>query len=119
VWVGTLLLELELLEADSIKDRRRVARSVRDRLARGWNVSVAEVDAQDDRHRVVIGIAKVGVDPRHLRRKLEQLIEYVDGLGLAPVVSEDLVIARLDELEDEADDPGEDDDGVPPEWEEG
>ncbi len=68
MWVGALALELELLESDSLKEKRRVVRSVKDRLSRGWNVSVAEVDEQGDRHRIVIGIAKVGIDPRHLRR---------------------------------------------------
>jgi hypothetical protein len=118
VWVGALLLELELLETDSIKDKRRVVRSIKDRLSRGWNVSIAEVDEQGDRHRIVMGIARVGIDPRHLRRKLEQLVEYVDGLALAPVVSEELVIARLDELEDEAEDEAEPHEGVPREWHE-
>ena len=50
--IGAALIELTLSEAETIKVRRRVARSVKDRIRQRFNVSVAEVADQDERHSV-------------------------------------------------------------------
>ena len=104
--IAAVLIELALAEADSIKAKRRVVRAVKDRLRSRFNVSVAEVSAHDERHSICIGIAMVGIDPRHLRQKAEKAIRHVEKLGLAELVGDDIVVARLDELdtveEDEA-----------------
>jgi uncharacterized protein YlxP (DUF503 family) len=42
--VGLLTLELHLPEAQSLKDKRQVLRSLKDRLRRHFNVAVAELD---------------------------------------------------------------------------
>jgi uncharacterized protein len=96
--IAAALIELELAEADSIKDKRRVVRSVKDRLRERFNVSVAEVAAQDDRHAICIGCVKVGIDARHLREQLEGAVRFVESLGLAEVVGDDVTVVRLDQL---------------------
>ena len=96
--IGAVLFELELAEAESIKDKRKVVRSVRDRLRRRFNVSVAEVSAHDDRHSICIGCVKLGLEARGLREQLERIVRYVEGLGLAAVVGDDVTVVRLDEL---------------------
>ena len=98
--IAAALIELTLPEAESIKARRRVARSVKDRIRQRFNVSVAEVADQDERHSVVIGCVMVGVDPRHLRDAMEKLVRYVESLGLAEVVGDDVTVVRLDEVEE-------------------
>lgn len=45
--VGTLVLDIRLDESYSIKDKRRVRKSVVERIRRRWNVSIAEVDSQE------------------------------------------------------------------------
>jgi uncharacterized protein YlxP (DUF503 family) len=45
--IAAALIELALPEAETIKARRRVARSVKDRIRQRFNVSVAEVVADD------------------------------------------------------------------------
>jgi hypothetical protein len=105
--IAAALIELSLSESDSIKDRRRTARSIVDRVRQRFNVSVAEVADQDERHSVCIGCVMVGIDPRHLRTGMEKVIHFVDSLGLGELVSDDVAIVRLDEV-DELDD---DDDG--------
>lgn len=111
--IAACLIELSLPESDSIKDKRRVVRAVKDRLRHRFNVSAAEVDDQDDRHSVCIGCVMVGIDPRHLRAQMEKAVEYVEGLGLAEVVSDDIEVLRIDQIE-EVEDPG--DDGVADPW---
>jgi uncharacterized protein YlxP (DUF503 family) len=106
--ISAALIELSLPETETIKDRRRVARSIKDRVRQRFNVSVAEVADQDERDSICIGCVMVGVDPRHLREGMDKVIRYVESLGLAEVVADDVVVVRLDEVE-ELDD-GEDDD---------
>ncbi len=59
--VGVLQVELAIDagEGASLKDKRRVVMSLKDRLHREHQVSVAEVASQDDRRTAVLGIAVV------------------------------------------------------------
>jgi len=108
--IAAALIELFLPQSESIKDRRRAARSIVDRVRQRFNVSVAEVADQDERHSICIGCVMVGIDPRHLRSGMEKVIHYVDSLGLGEVVSDDVTVVRLDEVEELEDD--DDDDGA-------
>lgn len=97
--IAAALIELHLADASSIKAKRRIVRAVRDRVSSRFRVSVAEVADQDDRHSICIGCAKVGIDARDLRASMEKIIRYVDDLGLAELVGDDVIVAQLDELE--------------------
>ena len=70
--VGVLQLELSIGDAMSLKDKRRVIKSLKDRLAAGHNVSVAEVGAQDEHRRSVLAVAMVGSDKQYVEGALEQ-----------------------------------------------
>ncbi len=97
--IAAALIELTLPDSESLKAKRRVVRSVKDRVSSRFRVSVAEVADHDDRHVICIGCAKVGVDPRKLRSEMEKVIRFVDDLGLAELTADDVVVAQLDELE--------------------
>ncbi len=62
--VGILRVDLHVPGAHSLKDKRRVIRSLKDRLFARFNVSVAEVGAQDLWQRAELGIALVALDGR-------------------------------------------------------
>jgi uncharacterized protein YlxP (DUF503 family) len=109
--IAASLIELSLPGTETIKERRRVARSIKDRIRQRFNVSAAEVADQDERDSICIGCVMVGVDPRHLREGMEKVIRFVESLGLAEVVADDIVVVRLDEVE-ELDDEDEDEDGA-------
>ncbi len=104
--IAAALIELALPEAESIKARRRVVNAIKDRLRPRFNISVADLGDQDDRHSICVGCVAVGIDPRHLRNLMEKAIRFVESLGLAELVDDDIVVARLDELNEvEADEP--------------
>ena len=44
--IATLTFELEIEHAQSLKDRRQVVRSLKDRLRHGFNISIAELGGQ-------------------------------------------------------------------------
>ncbi len=58
--VGILQAELRIDWARSLKDKRSVVRSLKDRLHRSHQVSVAEVGAQDVHNALLIGVAAAG-----------------------------------------------------------
>ena len=96
--IAAALIELALPDADSIKARRRVANAVKQRIRNRFDVSVAEVGDTDARHEVVLGCVLVGIDPAAMRGRMERVIRFVEGLGLAEVIGDDVTVARLDEL---------------------
>ena len=57
--IAFLTLELHIEAAQSIKDRRQVVRSLKDRLRTTFNVSVAELDGSELWNRATIGVASV------------------------------------------------------------
>jgi uncharacterized protein len=74
VVVGSLRVRLLLRESRSLKDKRQVVRSVKDRLRSTFKVAVAEVDALDNRQLVVLGIAAVSNEGSHVREILGQVL---------------------------------------------
>ena len=76
---GLLHLEFHVAQAASLKDKRRVVKSFKDRLAHNHNVSVSEVDAQGDRRRAVLAVAMVGSDRRYLEGAMQRIINAAAG----------------------------------------
>lgn len=72
--VGLLHLKLRIPQAMSLKDKRRSVKSFKDRLINAHNVSVAEVDAQDDRQQAVLAVAMVGCDGRYVEGALQKIV---------------------------------------------
>lgn len=57
--IAFLTLELHIEAAQSLKDRRQVVRSLKDRLRAGFNVSVAELDSSGLWNRATIGVVSI------------------------------------------------------------
>lgn len=72
--VGLVHLELNVVQATSLKDKRRVIKSFKDRLAGKHNVSVAEVDGLDSLRRAVLAVVMVGNDRRYVEGALQQIV---------------------------------------------
>ena len=75
--VGILQLEISIPDAMSLKDKRRVVLSLKDRIAHDRNVSVAEVGALDEHRRSIIGIAMVSNDKRYVEGGLSKIVDFV------------------------------------------
>jgi hypothetical protein len=73
--VGSLRVRLLLRQSRSLKDKRQVVRSIKERLRKAFNVSVAEVEAQDHRQLAVLGFAMVSTETQHLRSTFGQVVE--------------------------------------------
>jgi uncharacterized protein YlxP (DUF503 family) len=79
--IGVLQLELSIGDAMSLKDKRRVVKSLKDRIAHGHNVSIAEVGALDEHRRSILGIAMVANDRAYVEGALSKLVDFVRSVG--------------------------------------
>ncbi len=75
--IGVLQLELSVTDAMSLKDKRRVVKSIVDRIAHGHNVSIAEVGALDQHRRAILGIAMVANDRQYVEGGLSKLVDFI------------------------------------------
>ena len=77
VIIGLCTVELFIADSQSLKDKRQVLLSLKDRLRRKFNVSVAEIEDQDLWQRAVLGLACVANDGRHVNQVLDQALNLV------------------------------------------
>jgi len=89
--IGVLTLELHLPQAHSLKEKRMVVRSLKDRLRSRFNVAVAELDHQDLWQRAVLGVVSISSD----QKALETLFEAVQRES-EKVLGGDLAGSQLD-----------------------
>ena len=77
--------ELSLPGCASLKEKRSIVRSLRDRLRAKFNVSVAETGAQDAHARAELSIALVASDGRLAESMLEKIDRFVEMYGGAVI----------------------------------
>ena len=90
--VGSLRVRLLVREARTLKDKRQVLRSIKDRLRNEFNVSVAEVDAQDNRQLIVLGLALVGNEAKYVRTTLEHIVAALRSHPVAELLDHELEV---------------------------
>ena len=88
--IGVLTLELRLEHSHSLKEKRHVLESLKDRLRHKFNVSVAEIDYHDLWQRSVVAAVTVSRDQVFAEKVLRAVEEEAagmlgDGLAVASV----------------------------------
>lgn len=88
--IATLTVELAIEGAQSIKDRRQVVRSIKDKLRNGFNISVAELDDASLWNRATLGIAAIHSSRDYLDGQLREVEDALHRLavGLGATVLE-------------------------------
>ncbi|MFA4016434.1 MAG: hypothetical protein RUDDFDWM_001544 [Candidatus Fervidibacterota bacterium] len=76
--VGICTLQLKIPESSSLKDKRRVIKSIMARIRNKFNVSVTEVDHQDSRVRAVLAVACVSNNRELATRTLSYVVTMVE-----------------------------------------
>ena len=71
--IGVLTLEIVLENSQSLKDKRHVVKSLKDRLRAKFNVAVAEIDCQDLWQRAVVAAVTVSSDHEHAQKVLQSV----------------------------------------------
>jgi len=76
--VGLLTLELHIADAQSLKDKRQVLRSLKDKLRHEFNVAVAELDHHDVWQRSVVGVVTLANEEKYVREVLQKALDEAD-----------------------------------------
>lgn len=77
--VGILTIELYLHGNNTLKEKRRVLKSIIGRLKSRFNISVAEVGENDKYRKAIIGLAVVSNDKAHADRMLNHAADFIRG----------------------------------------
>lgn len=89
--IASLAISLRLYAASSLKEKRMVAKSVKERLRNRFNVAVAEVDAHDQWRTLELGVVTVGSDRVIVEREIEALTRFLDGDVRFEMIERDVV----------------------------
>ena len=76
--VATCVIKLRLEDVFSLKDKRRIVKSILARLPQHFNVAAAEVDYHDVWHTAGIGLVTVGTDAGYLHGLLEKAVTWIE-----------------------------------------
>src|SRR6202158_4510528 len=90
--IGLLTLEIYIPEAHSLKDKRQVLRSLKDRLRGKVNVAVAELEGQDSWQRSVVGVVSLSHNNAHLEQPLRTVLEDSERLLGRDLIGHDLEV---------------------------
>jgi hypothetical protein len=93
VRVGVLVLEVYVHGGSSLKEKRRVLRSLTDRCRQRLNVSVSEVDHQELHQRGTLAFAAVATSESGVQRILDAVVELAESVapGSISEVGRDIV----------------------------
>ena len=78
--IAKLTVELSIPHAQSLKDRRQVLRSLKDKLRHGFNVSVAELDAANLWNRATLGLVAISGSTAYLTGQMHELDDAIHRL---------------------------------------
>ena len=95
--IGVLRLVLSIPGSRSLKDKRKVIASVRDRSQTRYHTSFAEVGHLDAINRAVIAFSFTGNDSRNLQARLDTLRSDIEGSAEALIESQHIEIIRCGE----------------------
>ncbi len=76
--IGLCTIELRLPGNGSLKGKRSILKSITTRVSRTYNVSIAEVEAQDLWQRAVLGVACVSPSASYAHGQLERVVQWIE-----------------------------------------
>ncbi len=90
--VAAARVELHVHGSHSLKEKRGVVQSIKQRVRNRFNVAVAEVGGQETWQIAVIGLATVSEEGQDARLRLEAAIDFIADLHLAEILSQEVEI---------------------------
>lgn len=90
--IGSLTVKIMVRDARSLKDKRRVVRSLKDNIRNRHNVSAAEVGGLDSRQQAILGFAMAGNDGRYIEGALAKIVNYVRACPSCDLIDYDIEV---------------------------
>ena len=93
--VGTLKLSLYIHNNHSLKEKRKVVKSIVAKVHKKFNVSIAEIGSNDKWQMVELGISAVGNDRRFVNSALDNILSFLDSLYLGEIIDSTMEIVNV------------------------
>jgi hypothetical protein len=71
-------VQLYLSQSQSLKDKRQVIKSLKERIHSRFNVALAEVEHQELWQRATLGLAAVSNEVAHAQKSLDEVIRFIE-----------------------------------------
>jgi len=84
--IGVLTLEFRLHGNSSLKGKRQVAQSLKQKLRNTFNVAVSEVEAQDAHQKLVLAVVTVSGETTKVESRLSKALAMVEAISPAELV---------------------------------
>jgi len=94
--VAIARLTLIIHDNKSLKGKRKVIKSLIEKVRHRFEASVAEVEDHDLWQKAKIGVAVVGNDARLLSTRLDQIASFIDNQHLAEIVESHVELCYLE-----------------------
>lgn len=75
--VGTLKVDASIPESFSLKDKRRILKSLMDRIKNKFNVSIAQVDKKDSLQLATFAVAVISDEQEFILRQLQSIMSFI------------------------------------------
>lgn len=93
--VGTGKIKFKLYGINSLKEKRRIIKSIINRIKNKFNISIAETDFNDSHLWAQIGFSIVGNDAGLVNSKIDKVFNMADDIGLAQIADTQMEIIHL------------------------
>ncbi|WP_246060427.1 DUF503 domain-containing protein [Peptoniphilus catoniae] len=88
--IGRCVIELRLYSPNSLKEKRRILKSLIEKLKNRFNISIAEVGKNDLWQSALIGIAIVSKDKTFANEVINKVIDFIDNFDSVEIVDIDI-----------------------------
>ena len=93
--VGCLKIEFLIVDNRSLKGKRKIVKSMIDRVKSKFNVSIAEIGANDKWQKIELGVSVVANDRRHVDSSLNHVLNFIESLYLAQILKTEIEILNI------------------------
>ena len=83
--IGVCVIDLAIHGNNSLKEKRRVIKSVKDRVRNKFNVSIAEIDNLELHQLGTIGIVCISNSNRQVNSVLSKIVDFIDEMRIAEI----------------------------------
>lgn len=87
MYIGVLVIEIMIYSSSSLKEKRFILKSIKDRVGKKFNVSISELAFQDKWQRARLGIATISNQYSHAEKSLHKIFQYLDEADLYEITS--------------------------------
>jgi len=93
--IGAMIIEFHIHDNQSLKGKRKIVRSMVDKVKSKFNVAIAETGSNDKWQMIELGVTAVGNDRRFIDSSLTNVFTFLESLYLAEIVNSRMEIINI------------------------